>query len=93
MKLTAADCGVFWHRKLTVCQLDSFWMQTQSDVEAEKRPILQFTRLVFRCAPHHAGDACRSVSRFQDASGNLGEMLKGKDLKRKSIRAEAGKAI
>jgi len=29
----------------------------------------------------------------QDASGNLGEMPKGKDLNRKSIKAGAGKAI
>jgi len=30
---------------------------------------------------------------IQDVSGILGEMLKGKDLQRKSIRAGAGKAI
>jgi len=30
---------------------------------------------------------------FQDGSGYLGERLKGKDLKRKSIRAEAKKTI
>jgi len=30
---------------------------------------------------------------IQDVSGNLGEKPKGKDLKRKSIRAGAGKII
>jgi hypothetical protein len=30
---------------------------------------------------------------IQDVSGNLGEVPKGKDLKRKSIEAGAGKAI
>jgi hypothetical protein len=30
---------------------------------------------------------------MQDVSGNLGVMLKGKDFKRKSIKAEARKAI
>jgi len=33
------------------------------------------------------------VSRFQDVSGHLGVMPKGKDLKRHSSRAEAEKAI
>jgi len=31
--------------------------------------------------------------RFQDVSGNLGEMPKGKDLNRNSIEAQAGKTI
>jgi hypothetical protein len=30
---------------------------------------------------------------IQDESGNLGEMPKGKDLKRNSIEAEAGKTV